>query len=180
MLTCEAKRGICALCYGRNLTTGKLIQPGETVGIIAAQSIGEPGTQLTLRTFHTGGTASLIESQSRIQSKFDGKLKYEGIKLIEVEEETGTRMLVLGRSGMVNVLDQDNRVLTKYDVPYGATMLVADGEARGKGRDHLRMGSVQCGHHFRTRRAGPLSGSEGESSRTGKSTTSRRATFRRW
>jgi DNA-directed RNA polymerase subunit beta' len=133
VLTCEAKRGICALCYGRNLTTGKLIQPGETVGIIAAQSIGEPGTQLTLRTFHTGGTASLIESQSRIQSKFDGKLKYEGIKLIEVEEETGTRVLVLGRSGVVNVLDQDNRVLTKYDVPYGATMLVADGKHVAKG-----------------------------------------------
>ena len=89
MLTCEAKRGVCALCYGRNLTTGKLIQPGEAVGTIAAQSIGEPGTQLTLRTFHTGGTASLIESQSRVQSKFDGKLQYEGIKLIEVEDEGG-------------------------------------------------------------------------------------------
>ena len=87
VLTCEAKRGVCALCYGRNLTTGKLIQPGEAVGTIAAQSIGEPGTQLTLRTFHTGGTASLIESQSRVQSKFDGKLQYEGIKLVEVEEE---------------------------------------------------------------------------------------------
>ncbi len=74
VLTCEAKRGVCALCYGRNLTTGKLIQPGEAVGTIAAQSIGEPGTQLTLRTFHTGGTASLIASQSRVQSKFDGKL----------------------------------------------------------------------------------------------------------
>ncbi len=133
VLTCEAKRGICALCYGRNLTTGKLIQPGETVGIIAAQSIGEPGTQLTLRTFHTGGTASLIESQSRIQSKFDGKLKYEGIKLIEVEEDAGPRLLVLGRSGVVNVLDQDNRVLTKYDVPYGATMLVGDGKHVAKG-----------------------------------------------
>jgi DNA-directed RNA polymerase subunit beta' len=133
VLTCEAKRGICALCYGRNLTTGRLIQPGETVGIIAAQSIGEPGTQLTLRTFHTGGTASLIESQSRILSKFDGRLKYEGIKLIEVEEEAGPRILVLGRRGVVNVMDQDNRVMTKYDVPYGATMLVADGTHVAKG-----------------------------------------------
>ncbi|MBP1656552.1 MAG: rpoC [Bacteroidetes bacterium] len=133
VLTCEAKRGVCALCYGRNLTTGKLIQPGEAVGTIAAQSIGEPGTQLTLRTFHTGGTASLIESQSRVQAKFDGKLQYEGIKLIEVEEETGARIVVIGRSGIVNVLDQDNRVLTKYDVPYGATMRVPDGAHVPKG-----------------------------------------------
>jgi len=133
VLTCEAKRGVCALCYGRNLTTGKLIQPGEAVGTIAAQSIGEPGTQLTLRTFHTGGTASLIESQSRVQSKFDGKVQYEGIKLIEVEEETGNRIVVIGRSGVVNVLDQDNRVLTKYDVPYGATMRVPDGSQVAKG-----------------------------------------------
>jgi DNA-directed RNA polymerase subunit beta' len=126
VLTCEAKRGVCALCYGRNLTTGKLIQPGEAVGIIAAQSIGEPGTQLTLRTFHTGGTASLIASQSQVQSKFDGKLVYDGVKHIEVPDDAGKRIVVIGRSGVVNVLDQDNRVLTKYDVPYGATMLVKD------------------------------------------------------
>jgi DNA-directed RNA polymerase subunit beta' len=134
VLTCEAKRGVCALCYGRNLTTGELIQPGEAVGTIAAQSIGEPGTQLTLRTFHTGGTASLIESQSRVQSKFDGAVQYEGLKLIELEEEEGSRIIVLGRSGVVNVLDQDNRVLTKYDVPYGATMLLADGAKVNKGQ----------------------------------------------
>ena len=90
VLTCESKRGVCAQCYGRNLTTGKLIQPGEAVGIIAAQSIGEPGTQLTLRTFHTGGTASPIASQSRVQSKFDGTLQYEGLKLIEVDDEGKT------------------------------------------------------------------------------------------
>ena len=133
VLTCEAKRGICALCYGRNLTTGRLIQPGETVGIIAAQSIGEPGTQLTLRTFHTGGTASLIASQSQVQSKFDGKLAYEGIKMIEIPEEGGSRIIVSGRSGVVNVLDQDNRMLTKYDVPYGASLLVKDGAKVSKG-----------------------------------------------
>ncbi len=133
VLTCEAKRGICALCYGRNLTTGKLIQPGETVGIIAAQSIGEPGTQLTLRTFHTGGTASLIASQSQVQSKFDGKLQYEGIKFIEVPDDDGTKIIVSGRSGVVNVLDQDNRMLTKYDVPYGAVLLVRDGTRVTKG-----------------------------------------------
>ncbi len=132
VLTCEAKRGVCALCYGRNLTTGKLIQPGETVGIIAAQSIGEPGTQLTLRTFHTGGTASRIASQSTVQSKFDGTLQYEGLKLIEVPTDDGTRIIVSGRSGVVNVLDQDNRVLARYDVPYGATLLVKDGDPVAK------------------------------------------------
>ena len=124
VLTCEAKRGVCALCYGRNLTTGRLIQPGETVGIIAAQSIGEPGTQLTLRTFHTGGTASLIASQSQVQSKFDGKVAYDGVKFLEVPGEDGSKIIVIGRSGIVNVLDHDNRMLAKYDVPYGATMLV--------------------------------------------------------
>lgn len=133
VLTCEAKRGICALCYGRNLTTGKLIQSGETVGIIAAQSIGEPGTQLTLRTFHTGGAASAIASQSQIQSKFDGKIQYEGIKFIEVPDDDGTKITVSGRSGIVNVLDQDNRMLTKYDVPYGATMMVKDKAKVAKG-----------------------------------------------
>jgi DNA-directed RNA polymerase subunit beta' len=134
VLTCEAKRGVCALCYGRNLTTGKLIQPGETVGIIAAQSIGEPGTQLTLRTFHTGGTASLIASQSQVQSKFDGKLEYGGIKSIEVADDEGSKIIVLGRSGVVNVLDQDNRMLTRYDVPYGATLLVKDRAKVAKGQ----------------------------------------------
>ncbi|RPH35620.1 DNA-directed RNA polymerase subunit beta', partial [bacterium] len=132
VLTCEAKRGVCALCYGRNLTTGRLIQPGETVGIIAAQSIGEPGTQLTLRTFHTGGTASRIASQSTVQSKFDGTLQYEGLKLIEVPSDGGTRIIVSGRSGVVNVLDQDNRTLARYDVPYGATLLVKDGSRVAK------------------------------------------------
>jgi DNA-directed RNA polymerase subunit beta' len=129
---CEAKRGVCALCYGRNLTTGKLIQPGETVGIIAAQSIGEPGTQLTLRTFHTGGTASLIASQSQVLSKFEGKVMYEGVKYLEIPEDGKSRIIVLGRSGVANVLDRDNRMLTKYDVPYGATMLVRDGGAVAK------------------------------------------------
>jgi DNA-directed RNA polymerase subunit beta' len=133
VLTCEAKRGVCALCYGRNLTTGRLIQPGEAVGTIAAQSIGEPGTQLTLRTFHTGGTASLIASQSQVQSKFEGKLSYDGVKYLEVPDESGKRIIVTGRSGIVNVLDQDNRVLTKYDVPYGAMMLVRDGAKVQKG-----------------------------------------------
>ncbi len=133
VLTCEAKRGICARCYGRNLSTGKLVQVGETVGIIAAQSIGEPGTQLTLRTFHTGGAASLSASQSQVTSKFDGKLVWEGIKSIVVDGDDGAHTIVSGRSGIVNVLDRDNRMLTKYDVPYGATLLVKDGAKIAKG-----------------------------------------------
>jgi DNA-directed RNA polymerase subunit beta' len=126
VLACEAKRGVCAKCYGRDLTSGKMVEPGTAVGIIAAQSIGEPGTQLTLRTFHTGGTASLIASQSQIVSKFDGIAKYDGIKSLKQEDQDG-RVIVLGRSGIVNILDDDNRILTKYDVAYGATLLVSDG-----------------------------------------------------
>ncbi len=132
VLACEAKRGICAKCYGRNLTTSKIVEPGEPVGIIAAQSIGEPGTQLTLRTFHTGGTASLIATQSQIISKFDGKLRYDGIKSLKLSDADG-KLIVLGRSGVVNIVDSDNRMLTKYDVPYGATLLSSDGSTIKKG-----------------------------------------------
>jgi DNA-directed RNA polymerase subunit beta' len=127
VLTCEAKRGVCAKCYGRNLTTGNIVDVGEAVGIIAAQSIGEPGTQLTLRTFHTGGTASLIAAQSQIVSKFDGKARYEGIKSLDLRSNGEARVIVSGRSGVVNILDDDNRVLSKYDVPYGSNLLVSDG-----------------------------------------------------
>nr|AKQ01821.1 DNA-directed RNA polymerase subunit beta', DNA-directed RNA polymerase subunit beta' [uncultured Ignavibacteria bacterium Rifle_16ft_4_minimus_28285] len=133
VLTCEAKRGVCASCYGRDLTTGKLVAAGTAVGVIAAQSIGEPGTQLTLRTFHTGGTASLIASQSQILSKFDGTVKYEGVKFIEYGSEEEKHPVVSGRSGIINILDKDNRILTKYDVPYGATLMVRDGHATTKG-----------------------------------------------
>ena len=126
VLACEAKRGICAKCYGRNLTTSKLVEPGEPVGIIAAQSIGEPGTQLTLRTFHTGGTASLIATQSQIISKFDGKVKYDGVKFL-MQSDSDAKLIVLGRSGVLNIVDSDNRILTKYDISYGATLLIPDG-----------------------------------------------------
>jgi DNA-directed RNA polymerase subunit beta' len=132
VLACESKRGICAKCYGRNLTTSKIVEPGEPVGIIAAQSIGEPGTQLTLRTFHTGGTASLIATQSQIVSKFEGKAVYDGIKYLKSSDED-SKLIVLGRSGVVNIVDPDNRVLTKYDVPYGATLLIKDNAHIGKG-----------------------------------------------
>jgi DNA-directed RNA polymerase subunit beta' len=132
-LTCDSRRGVCAKCYGRDLTTGKLVEPGTATGVIAAQSIGEPGTQLTLRTFHTGGTASLIAAQSQIVSKFEGKAKYDGLKTLEVESELGKRLIVSGRSGVINIIDNDNRVLTKYDVPYGATLMVREGAKVARG-----------------------------------------------
>ncbi|HWF45226.1 MAG TPA: DNA-directed RNA polymerase subunit beta' [Candidatus Kapabacteria bacterium] len=130
VLTCEARRGVCAQCYGRNLTTHKLVEMGEAVGIIAAQSIGEPGTQLTLRTFHTGGAASLIASQSQVTSKFDGVVQYEGMKVITNPDG---EFIVMSRSGVVNVLDNDNRVVGKFDVPYGARILVRDAQTVTKG-----------------------------------------------
>jgi len=133
VLTCEAKRGICAMCYGRNLTTQKLVDIGEAVGIIAAQSIGEPGTQLTLRTFHTGGTASLIAAQSQITTRFEGKIKYEGLKLVKHDTGETIKTVVIGRSGVINILDSDNRVIFKYDVPYGSNLLVKDGDVVKKG-----------------------------------------------
>ncbi len=130
VLTCEARRGVCALCYGRNLTTHKLIELGEAVGIVAAQSIGEPGTQLTLRTFHTGGTASLIAQQSQVTSKFDGTIQYEGMKVIKNPSD---EMVVMSRSGVVNILDADNRVIAKLDVSYGSQIYVTDAQVIKKG-----------------------------------------------
>jgi DNA-directed RNA polymerase subunit beta' len=131
VLTCETRRGVCALCYGRNLTNHKLVEIGEAVGIVAAQSIGEPGTQLTLRTFHTGGAALLVASQSQVTSKFEGTLQYEGMKVITDPE--GNK-LVMSRSGQVNILDDDNRVIGKFDVPYGSQIRVQEGDKITKGQ----------------------------------------------
>ena len=134
VITCESKRGVCAKCYGRNLTTGDLVQVGEAVGVIAAQSIGEPGTQLTLRTFHTGGTASLITAQSQVTTRFDGKIKLEGLRAIEQQGDETPRKIVVGRNGVVKVLDQDNRELIKYTIPYGAVLHVEDGQEIERGQ----------------------------------------------
>ncbi len=134
VLTCESKRGVCAKCYGRNLTTGKMVEIGEAVGIIAAQSIGEPGTQLTLRTFHLGGTSSRIASQSQVETNIDGIVKYERIQYVEKIEKDpfgGPDIkvkVVTGRRGIIEILDENNRQLKKYDVPYGAELLVNDGQ----------------------------------------------------
>lgn len=128
VLTCESKRGVCAKCYGRNLTTGKLVEVGEAVGIIAAQSIGEPGTQLTLRTFHLGGTSSRIASQSQVESNLDGIVRYEKISFVEKSDYLGTVKVVTGRRGAIGIYDENNRQIKKYDVPYGAELVVNDGQ----------------------------------------------------
>ncbi len=133
-LTCESKRGICAKCYGRNLTTGHLVEIGEAVGIIAAQSIGEPGTQLTLRTFHLGGTSSRIASQSQVESSVDGKVVFDKISYVERHDFLGSVLVVTGRRGSIGIFDDDDRQIKKYDIPYGAVILVDDQKLIKKGQ----------------------------------------------
>ena len=129
VLTCESKRGVCAKCYGRNLTNGKLVEIGEAVGIVAAQSIGEPGTQLTLRTFHLGGTSSRIASQSQVESTVEGIAKFERISYVDKSDYIGKVKVVTGRRGIVGIYDENNRQIKKYEVPYGAELVVNDGQA---------------------------------------------------
>jgi len=125
VLTCEAERGVCANCYGRNLASGKMVDHGEAIGVMAAQSIGEPGTQLTLRTFHIGGTASRIAAQSQVQSKTEGRVNFENIKFITQEDGT---TIAVGRNGKLKVIDENNRVTAQYIIPYGANVLVNEGD----------------------------------------------------
>jgi DNA-directed RNA polymerase subunit beta' len=132
-LTCEAKHGVCTRCYGRNLTSGRLVDVGEAVGIIAAQSIGEPGTQLTLRTFHIGGTASRIAAQSQIATRFEGRVEFEGLKYVRYVDDEDERLMAVNRNGVINILDPDNRVISKYDVPYGATIVITEGRKVARG-----------------------------------------------
>ncbi|MDD3556985.1 MAG: DNA-directed RNA polymerase subunit beta' [Melioribacteraceae bacterium] len=128
VLTCESHRGVCAKCYGRNLTTGHLVEIGESVGIIAAQSIGEPGTQLTLRTFHLGGTSSRIASQSQVESNVAGTIKFEKIAYVEKKDFFGKVKVVTGRRGSIGIYDDDDRQIKKYDIPYGAELTVDEGQ----------------------------------------------------
>ena len=134
VLTCESRRGVCARCYGRNMATGQLVDTGEAVGTIASQSIGEPGTQLTLRTFHTGGTASLSMSQSLVLAKFDGLIQFDAIRTVNYPGETEDIDVVVSRAGVINIVEPgSNRVVTKYDVVYGAELKVKDGQTVKKG-----------------------------------------------
>ncbi len=134
VLTCESKKGVCAKCYGRNLATGQLVGVGETVGVIAAQSIGEPGTQLTLRTFHVGGIAQRIAAASQLIAKFSGKVELENVKYVEKEDEEGdVSRVVISRTGKLKILDDKSRILFSNKVPYGAKLYVLDGQEVEKG-----------------------------------------------
>ena len=134
VLTCETRHGVCEKCYGRNLASGRLVQKGEAVGVIAAQSIGEPGTQLTLRTFHVGGTASKIASESQILAKFDGVVEFEAIRTVEKESEKGPVDVVIGRSGELRFLDpESNNYLMTNNIPYGSRLRVKEGQKVKKG-----------------------------------------------
>jgi DNA-directed RNA polymerase subunit beta' len=134
VLTCEARQGVCTKCYGRNLASGRIVQRGEAVGVIAAQSIGEPGTQLTLRTFHVGGTASKAATESKLEAKYDGILEFEEIRTVELESPNGKVDVVLGRSGEIRILEPKNKiVLTTYNIPYGAHIFVKQGASIKKG-----------------------------------------------
>jgi len=135
VLTCESKMGACAKCYGRNLSTGRMVQKGEAIGVIAAQSIGEPGTQLTLRTFHVGGTASNIASESNLLAKFAGKVEFEDIRTTILKTKDGDKTVVLGRSGEVKIMDsKTGQMIISNNIPYGSHLSVKEGQTIEKGQ----------------------------------------------
>ncbi len=128
VLNCELTRGVCVKCYGKNLATGRLAERGDVVGIIAAQSIGEPGTQLTLRTFHVGGIASVSKSESQIISKFDAVAEFDNIRLVDSESEGAKTKVVLSRSGELKMKHPETGiVISTHHIPYGATLFVENG-----------------------------------------------------
>ena len=136
VLTCEAKKGVCAKCYGRNLATSSMVQKGEAVGVIAAQSIGEPGTQLTLRTFHAGGTAANIAANASIVAKNSARLEFEELRTVDIVDEMGeAAKVVVGRLAEVRFVDVNTGiVLSTHNVPYGSTLYVSDGDLVEKGK----------------------------------------------
>jgi len=125
LLTCESKKGVCQLCYGRDMASGRLVELGEAVGVIAAQSIGEPGTQLTMRTFHVGGIAMRGSERSMLEAKNDGIIKFNNLKSVTNKEGT---LVVVNRNANIAILDHRGREIEHYQVPYGAKVLVKDGE----------------------------------------------------
>jgi DNA-directed RNA polymerase subunit beta' len=128
VLTCESRRGVCKLCYGRDLATGRLVELGLAVGVVAAQSIGEPGTQLTMRTFHIGGTASRITDQSTLDAKADGTVKFENLSYVErPNKQGGVDLIVMNRNGHIVVMDEKGHDRERYEVVYGAHIKVTDG-----------------------------------------------------
>ena len=134
VLTCESRKGVCAKCYGRNLATGRMVEKGEVVGVIAAQSIGEPGTQLTLRTFHVGGTASSIASESEIIARYDGRLEFEELRTVTKHEDEGDFEVVIGRTAEMRIVDVNTGItLSQHNIPYGAKLFQKDGANISKG-----------------------------------------------
>src|SRR5690606_6287550 len=135
VLTCEASRGCCAKCYGKNLATGYMAQKGDAVGIIAAQSIGEPGTQLTLRTFHVGGTANSSAIESQMLAKFDGMIQFDGLRTTKHINDEGEEVnIVIGRMGEMRIMDVSNdRLLITNNSSYGATLIEMNGQKVKKG-----------------------------------------------
>ncbi|MEL0275379.1 MAG: DNA-directed RNA polymerase subunit beta', partial [Flavobacteriaceae bacterium] len=135
-LTCEAKRGICASCYGRNLATGKMVQKGEAVGVVAAQSIGEPGTQLTLRTFHVGGVAGNISEENQLITKFDGVAEIEDLKTVKGEDQEGNEVnIVISRTSEIKLIDKKTKnVLSTNNIPYGSILNIENGATLKKGQ----------------------------------------------
>jgi len=134
VLTCESKKGVCAKCYGRNLATGRMVQIGEAVGVIAAQSIGEPGTQLTLRTFHVGGVASNIATESKIIAKYDGIVEIEELRTVTAKTEEGEVDIVIGRMAEMRIMDKNTGIiLTSNSIPYASKLYVKNGSEVKKG-----------------------------------------------
>lgn len=138
-LSCEAKKGICAKCYGRNLATNKMVQRGEAVGVVAAQSIGEPGTQLTLRTFHVGGIAGNISEENKLAVKYDGKAEIEELKTVKGQDSEGKDIdIVISRTSELKLVDKKTGItLSTNNIPYGSTIYVNNG-------DDLKAGDVIC------------------------------------
>ena len=135
VLTCESKHGVCAKCYGRNLATSRLVEKGEAVGVIAAQSIGEPGTQLTLRTFHAGGTASNIAANSRLVAKYDCRVDFEELRTVDAVKADGTKVqVVVGRLGEAKFIDENTGIaLSNHNLPYGSNLYIKSGTTVKKG-----------------------------------------------
>ena len=135
VLTCESKKGVCIKCYGTNLANNRVAQTGDVVGIIAAQSIGEPGTQLTLRTFHVGGVAGSVDTESKLVAKFDGKLEFDGLRFVDTKNDEGKKVrIVIGRTGEVKIIEpKTGKLMITNNVPYGSILTAVDGQDLKKG-----------------------------------------------
>ena len=153
-ITCKTRHGLCAHCYGRDLARGKLVNAGEAVGVIAAQSIGEPGTQLTMRTFHIGGAASRAAAASQVEAKSNGTARFSS-QMRYVANNKG-ELVVIGRSCEVVIHDDIGRERERHKVPYGAILMVQDGEAIKAGQNVGNLGSAYPSDDYRARRLGEI------------------------